>query len=103
MKVDLNKDGKMSSYETRRSNAIQKSMGKTMRDIQKARGKKKRIGVPKIECGPGKRYNPVIKKCVPKYKSKGMSSMKRKALEAKSKNSSRLRNIRSGQIKQRGM
>ena len=40
MKGDLNKDGKMSSYETRRSNAIQKSMGKTMRDIQKARGKK---------------------------------------------------------------
>jgi hypothetical protein len=92
MKGDLNKDGKMSSYETRRSNAIQKAMGK-----------RKTMGVSKIECGPGKRYNPTLKKCVPKYKSKGMSSMKRKAMESKSKNSSRLRNIRSGKIKQRGM
>lgn len=29
-KGDLNKDGKMSSYETKRSNAIQKNMKKRM-------------------------------------------------------------------------
>ena len=29
-KADLNKDGKMSSYETARSNAIQKNMKKGM-------------------------------------------------------------------------
>ena len=29
-KGDLNKDGKMSSYETKRSNAIQKNMEKRM-------------------------------------------------------------------------
>ena len=46
MKGDLNKDGKMSSYETTRSNAIQKAMGK------------------KGQCGPGTKYDTRLKRCV---------------------------------------
>ena len=84
MKGDLNKDGKMSSYETNRSNAIQKAMGK------------------KGQCGPGTRYDAVLKRCV-STKRKRTKLERSKGLQAKSRGSSRLRNIKSGKIKQRIM
>jgi hypothetical protein len=61
MKGDLDKDGKMSSYETARSNAIQKAMGE--RKTAKKGGRVKKMG------GGMMKENPMAKKSM--YKRGG--------------------------------